>query len=126
MQNKFENDNISELMISPAGVRACGSIHTAFILSILTRRYFECKQAGALSPDGAFACPKQILENRIGLKIQTVNKHLRTLKDRGAIIVHVGKPGEPRLFKIDDRVIQSLSGSINKGSGENGREGDSR
>lgn len=115
--------DIAGMIISPKGVRAFGSIHCAFILSVLMRRYFECQQTGELTSNGAFTCPKTTLEQLSSLKGRTINRYLHTLQDRGAIVVQNVEPGLPRLFTINEKIIKTIAGCMDSDIDKNKKKG---
>lgn len=115
--------NIANMMINPQGVRALGSIHGAFVMAILTRRHFECKNANELTPDGSFRLPKDLLEETIGLKSPAINKHLHILEAKGAIAILNGETGESRLFAINEKIIKAVEDCMNRNLDNAKKEG---
>lgn len=111
IQTMHSADSIGMMFTSKA-VRALGSLHAAFIMNVLVKRYFECRRAGELEPDGYFTCPGRILQERTGLTMPTVNKYIRTLAEKGAIEVVSGTFGKSRRFKIEGGILKAVAAPL--------------
>lgn len=107
-----ERSPLAEAIISPAGVKAFGSIHSCFVLTVLCRLYFEHLEAGELTPEGRFEVTNKQLQNETQLGYAAVHRNLKLLEERGAIeIISLG--GKKPLCKIKDKIIRILSRRMN-------------
>jgi len=121
MMENATNQNFT--MFTPAAVKALGSIHSAYILTVLLGRYFECERAGDLEANGFFTCPRLMLESRTGLTMPTINGYIRKLAEKGAIKVFHGAPGTRRRFQINERIIKGMAGRAQDLADQLGRDG---